>query len=376
MPRSSRTRAARCRGSPRLVREKEKRFDAQSYVDVIRRLKRDAIPIRLNSWAPYNRGQSPARGRDPPRGDYRVALAGAGPMVMRLATAAESAAAALQPHMGAAPTLIGNTGRARGQFVLPLANPSVRAPRKCIETTSTSRRSPRDPVERTRRAPRGHELQFSAMIEGGVPLAAEPLRPSTAVNDRGLGALMPKPRGALTYRTTQKDNVIALQAMRSCVPRARCVIPMLHYGSPSHPRSAREPACSSTSFCRPPVTPPGELIAIQFSGARGPSWELLLRVHTSPASCGRTTELATRGPLRSHGIQRFSARAGSAAAGPASAEGLREEFQSCRRKLARPSTTRGPAGFRWATGRAGCHARRPQHSQRASDHRIPPAIGH
>jgi uncharacterized protein (DUF885 family) len=83
-------------------------------------------------------------------------------MVMRLATAAESAAQPA-PHMEP-PPLVGNTGE-RGQFVLPVTNPTAREPYDDFNfpavTWTLSAHEGRP----------GHELQFSVMIERGVSLA-------------------------------------------------------------------------------------------------------------------------------------------------------------------------------------------------------------
>ncbi len=85
-------------------------------------------------------------------------------MIMRLASEAESAAQPA-PHM-VPPPLIGNTGE-RGQFVLPVTNPSGGAGEAYDDfnfpgaawTVSAHEGRP------------GHELQFSAMVEHGVSQA-------------------------------------------------------------------------------------------------------------------------------------------------------------------------------------------------------------
>lgn len=87
------------------------------------------------------------------------------PMIMRLASAAESAAQPA-PHM-LPPPLIGNTGE-QGQFVLPIGNPSAGGKAEAYDdfnypgaawTLSAHEGRP------------GHELQFSAMVERGVSQA-------------------------------------------------------------------------------------------------------------------------------------------------------------------------------------------------------------
>jgi hypothetical protein len=87
------------------------------------------------------------------------------PMIMRLASAAESAAQPA-PHMQP-PPMIGNTGE-QGQFVLPVGNPAAGGKAEVYDdfnhpaaawTLSAHEGRP------------GHELQFSAMIERGVSQA-------------------------------------------------------------------------------------------------------------------------------------------------------------------------------------------------------------
>lgn len=88
------------------------------------------------------------------------------PMIMRLATEAETAAQPA-PHMRP-PPLVGNTGE-QGQFVLPLGNPGAAGgatesyddftfPAAAWTLTAHEGRP-------------GHELQFTAMVERGVSLA-------------------------------------------------------------------------------------------------------------------------------------------------------------------------------------------------------------
>ncbi len=87
------------------------------------------------------------------------------PMIMRLASEAESAAQPA-PHFQPAP-LIGNTGE-QGQFVLPVGNPSASGKSEAYDdfnypaaawTLSAHEGRP------------GHELQFTAMVERGVSQA-------------------------------------------------------------------------------------------------------------------------------------------------------------------------------------------------------------
>ncbi len=133
--------------------------DAPDYRAVIRRLKRDTIPDdRLEArYADVNAEIEAAIRRE------RIVGLPTRPMVMRLASPAESAAEPA-PHMDP-PQLIGNTGE-RGVFVLPVRNPSAKGDAyddfdypAATWTLSAHEGRP------------GHELQYSAMIEQGVSQA-------------------------------------------------------------------------------------------------------------------------------------------------------------------------------------------------------------
>ena len=88
------------------------------------------------------------------------------PMIMRLASEAESAAQPA-PHMDP-PPLIGNTGE-RGQFVLPLGNPESSGGGNQAHDDFTFKAAAWTLAAHEGRP--GHELQFSAMVERGVSLA-------------------------------------------------------------------------------------------------------------------------------------------------------------------------------------------------------------
>lgn len=87
------------------------------------------------------------------------------PMIMRLASEAESAAQPA-PHMDP-PPLIGNTGE-RGQFVLPLGNPQASGGDQAYDDFTFKAAAWTLTAHEGRP---GHELQFSAMVERGVSLA-------------------------------------------------------------------------------------------------------------------------------------------------------------------------------------------------------------
>lgn len=137
-------------------------LDAGDYRDVIRALKREQLDE--DEIEDYYRGVIE---------QIDVIIAREGivdiprrPVVMRLGTAAESAASPA-PHFRPAP-LIGNTGE-QGQFVLPLGNPSADAGPEDSYDDFTFRAAAWTLSAHEARP--GHELQFTSMIERGVSLA-------------------------------------------------------------------------------------------------------------------------------------------------------------------------------------------------------------
>jgi hypothetical protein len=154
------TRNAMQQLAPLLAREKG--IAATDYREVIRALKKDTIANdRLEQvYADVNTALEAAIRRE------RVVDVPARPMVMRLASDAESAAQPA-PHMQP-PPLIGNTGE-QGTFVLPVSNPATTGAKAeayddfnfpgATWTLSAHEGRP------------GHELQFSAMVERGVSQA-------------------------------------------------------------------------------------------------------------------------------------------------------------------------------------------------------------
>lgn len=135
---------------------------ATDYRGVIKALKKDQLD--RNSIEPYYH-QVIGKIEDIIRTQNLVSLPNR-PMQMRLASEAESAAEPA-PHMDP-PPLINNHGQ-RGTFVLPLGNPPNAngksesyddfTCRACAWTLTAHEGRP------------GHELQFTAMVEHGVPLA-------------------------------------------------------------------------------------------------------------------------------------------------------------------------------------------------------------
>ena len=140
---------------------KAKGIQASDYRDVIRAMKKETIPNdQLEArYKLVNTELEKAIRRE------RVVDVPNRPMVMRLASDAESAAQPA-PHMQP-PPLIGNTGE-QGQFVLPIGNPAGNGKGEAYDdfnypgvawTLSAHEGRP------------GHELQFSAMVERGVSQA-------------------------------------------------------------------------------------------------------------------------------------------------------------------------------------------------------------
>lgn len=138
----------------------EKKLKPGSYADVIRQLKRDGIPDdRIEaSYAEVNRAIEAVIRRE------HIVDLPARAMRMRLASAAESAASPA-PHMEP-PPLLNNNGE-YGTFVLPVgvagAGPEARYDDFNFPAAQWT-------VSAHEGRP-GHELQFSAMIEGGVSQA-------------------------------------------------------------------------------------------------------------------------------------------------------------------------------------------------------------
>lgn len=140
---------------------KAKGIDANDYAAVIRSMKQGVIPNDQVEarYKEVNTALEAAIRRE------RVVDVPNRPMIMRLASAAESAAQPA-PHF-LPPPLIDNTGE-QGQFVLPLGNPVAGGKEEVYDdfnypaaawTLSAHEGRP------------GHELQFSAMVERGVSQA-------------------------------------------------------------------------------------------------------------------------------------------------------------------------------------------------------------
>jgi uncharacterized protein (DUF885 family) len=168
------TRAAMQQLAPLVAKEKGLKVgDPNDYVAVIRELKKDTIPNdRLE--AEYRKVIDAI---DPIIKRERIVDIPNRPLVMRLGTAAESAASPA-PHFRGA-QLIGNTGE-QGQFVLPLGNPAAGKDAMYDDFNYPSAAWTLTAHE----ARPGHELQSASMIERGVSLARA-LFASNSVNSEG-----------------------------------------------------------------------------------------------------------------------------------------------------------------------------------------------
>jgi len=144
---------------------KAKGFQASDYREVIRALKKKQLD--KSSIESYYRGTVMPELEKQIAANKVVDLPQR-PMVMRLASEAESAAQPA-PHFLPAP-LIGNTGQ-QGQFVLPLGNPaSAGKDGKSAAYDDFTYEAGGWTLAAHEGRP-GHELQFTAMVERGISLA-------------------------------------------------------------------------------------------------------------------------------------------------------------------------------------------------------------
>lgn len=158
------TRAAMQRMAPLVAREKgmdATTIDTSDYREVLRALKSKTIPDAALE-AHYRKVIDAI---DPIIRRERIADLPQRPMVMRLGTAAESAALPA-PHFRPAP-LVGNSGQ-QGEFVLPLGNPAQDGATERFDDFNYPAVAWALSAHEGRP---GHELQFTAMLERGVSLA-------------------------------------------------------------------------------------------------------------------------------------------------------------------------------------------------------------
>ncbi len=153
------TRAALQRMAPLVAQSRG--LEATDYRDVLRALKRDRIPDEALE-AHY---RTVIDAIDPILRRERIVDVPARPLVMRLGTAAESAAQPA-PHFRPAP-LVGNSGQ-QGEFVLPLGNPSQGGGAERFDDFNHPAAAWSLSAHEGRP---GHELQFTAMVERRISLA-------------------------------------------------------------------------------------------------------------------------------------------------------------------------------------------------------------
>jgi uncharacterized protein (DUF885 family) len=204
---------------------KEKGIDATDYRDVIRALKKGTIPNDQleKTYADVNHSLEGAIK------DKRVVSLPARPMLMRLASDAESAAQPA-PHMQP-PPLIGNTGE-QGQFVLPVSNPAT-AGAKAEAYDDFNYPAATWTLSAHEGRP-GHELQFSAMIERGVS-QARTLYAFNSVNVEGWALYA---EAEMVPSEPLEGQLIALQLRMMRAARAM-LDPMLNLGLISRPEAER-----------------------------------------------------------------------------------------------------------------------------------------
>jgi uncharacterized protein (DUF885 family) len=154
------TRAAMQQLAPIVARDHG--FDATDYRDVIRALKKDQLG--RDQVEPYYR-DTVIPALEKAIVDHRVVSLPQRPMIMRIASAAETAEQPA-PHMQP-PPLLNNHGE-RGQFVLTTGNPDASGKTENFDDFTYKAAAWTLTAHEGRP---GHELQFSAMVERGVSQA-------------------------------------------------------------------------------------------------------------------------------------------------------------------------------------------------------------
>lgn len=140
----------------------ERSYRSSDYREVLRELKRDRLAA--DAVVPHYRDTvMPALERMIE--EQRVVGLPTRPVIMRLASAAESAAQPA-PHMDP-PPFIGNTGE-QGQFVLTMGNPDASGDSDGYDDFTHAAAAWTLSAHEARP---GHELQFATMVEQGVSLA-------------------------------------------------------------------------------------------------------------------------------------------------------------------------------------------------------------
>lgn len=217
------------------------------------------------------------------------------PMIMRLASAAESAAQPA-PHMQP-PPMIGNTGE-QGQFVLPVGNPAAGGKAEVYDdfnhpaaawTLSAHEGRP------------GHELQFSAMIERGVS-QARMLYAFNSVNVEGWALYA---EAEMVPSEPPEGQMIALQFRLLRAARAM-LDPMLNLGLISREDAGRvlleevmlSPAMARQELDRYTLNAPGQAGSYLYGYSR----ILELRAETEVALGSKFDRLAFNNFLLDQGL--------------------------------------------------------------------------
>jgi uncharacterized protein (DUF885 family) len=261
------------------------------YRDVIRQLKTQTIPNdKLEaSYKDVNTQLEAAIRKE------RVVDVPNRPMIMRLASAAESAAQPA-PHMQP-PPMIGNTGE-QGQFVLPIGNPAAGGKAEVYDdfnhpaaawTLSAHEGRP------------GHELQFSAMIERGVS-QARVLYAFNSVNVEGWALYA---EAEMVPSEPPEGQMIALQFRLLRAARAM-LDPMLNLGLISREDAGRvltdevmlSPAMARQELDRYTINAPGQAGSYFYGYSR----LLELRAETELAVGAKFDRLAFNNFLLDQGL--------------------------------------------------------------------------
>ena len=222
------------------------------------------------------------------------------PMIMRLASDAESAAQPA-PHMQP-PPLIGNTGE-QGQFVLPVGNPAAGGKGEAYDdfnfpaaawTLSAHEGRP------------GHELQFSAMVERGVS-QARMLYAFNSVNVEGWALYA---EAEMVPSEPVEGQMIALQFRLLRAARAM-LDPMLNLGQINREDAGRVLA-NDVMLSAPMARQELDRYTFNSPGQAGSYFYGYSRILQLRAE----TEVALGDRFDRLGVQQFPARPGLVAAGP------------------------------------------------------------
>lgn len=217
------------------------------------------------------------------------------PMIMRLASDAESAAQPA-PHMQP-PPLIGNTGE-QGQFVLPVGNPSAGGKGEAYDDFNYAAAAWTLSAHEGRP---GHELQFSAMVERGVS-QARMLYAFNSVNVEGWALYA---EAEMVPSEPVEGQMIALQFRLLRAARAM-LDPMLNMGLISREDAGRvltdqvmlSPAMARQELDRYTINAPGQAGSYFYGYSR----ILQLRAETELALGSKFDRLAFNNYLLDQGL--------------------------------------------------------------------------